>query len=230
MNCHGGDKLDRRLRNKDFYRHQGQERNTLSCPECRRSSRQRQERRSTDTSVSQDYVDLQLGAQTTEANRKETTARPTAWLPRTRWSRQVKDLLPRSIASEMARETLGSKASNKITGKAEPCRGCRRRAQDQTREGEGRKDRSLLPQTTSRRNKNQRGKWRERSKQKARTQSRLRCPEAGWEGRTTRGARRAAASSARTPPCSRRRRSSACRRALPSSPSMGFRSRAGQHG
>lgn len=74
------------------------------------------------------YVDLQQPqAQTTEANRKETTAGPTDGLvPKNTvvQARQAEDLLPRSIASEMARaRPLGSKASNEITGKAEPREG-----------------------------------------------------------------------------------------------------------
>lgn len=52
--------------------------------------------------------------------RKQAAARPMPRFPRTR-SRQLKTLLPRSIASEMA-IPLGTEGSNRITtGKAEPC-------------------------------------------------------------------------------------------------------------
>lgn len=162
MNCHGGDKLD--ACESRIYRHQGQERNTLCCPECRRSSRQRQERsrlQRTNTSVSQEYVDLQLRAQTTEANRKETTARPMPWFPRTR-ARQVKDLLPRSVASEMAKP-LGAKLPTRSQEKQSHVVEGAAGGQDPTREGEGRKDRNLLPETVHEpQDTNQRGKNRER--------------------------------------------------------------------
>lgn len=137
------------------------------CPECHRSSRQRQDRsrrlQSKNAPVSQEYIDL--------CNCERRQRRPTG-------RKQQRDRRPGSQehgGPDRSKKTFSQGQSPqkwRDPWGAKPCR-CAAGGQDQTQEGEGHKDRSLLPQTTSRRNTNQRGKSRERSKQKTRTQSRL---------------------------------------------------------